>query len=102
MDECQLCHRPKDDHGPGKIRHKFVGLNDSMSLQEDDRPHVTGDAQHPASQGPVRSLLGGDPILRLALIRKGLITSEELDKIEQELKGAGIAVAEAVGKPRDR
>jgi len=35
--------------------------------------------------------LMGDPILRMALIRKGVITPEDLDAVEQELKVSGLA-----------
>jgi hypothetical protein len=33
----------------------------------------------------------GDSVLRLALLRAGLITVADLEKVEAELKGAGIA-----------
>jgi hypothetical protein len=102
MDECQICRRPRSAHLAGKFRHAFVGLNESPSLREDDRPHESGDSDRPASQGPVRNTMGGDPILRMALIRAGVITIEDLEAVEKELRGAGIAVAETMGQSRGR
>jgi hypothetical protein len=99
VEECQLCHRPSTDHGPGRIKHKFVGLEGPRGLRVETTAGDQAPKGGPASQGPVRSLLGGDPILRLALIRKGLVTADEIAGIEAELRGAGIAVAEAVVQP---
>lgn len=103
MDEkCRICQKPKALHLSGRIRHAFVGETDSTQLREDDRPHQSGAGDRPASQGPVRNTIGGDPILRLALIRAGVITIEDLEAVEKELRGAGVAIAEAVGQPGGR
>lgn len=103
--KCRICGGSKQDHLDAglKIRHAFVGPNDSMRLREAARPSRDDESAMPASQGSVGNALRGDPILRLLLIRKGIISPDELSAVEQELKGAGFAWAEStMGQPRDR
>lgn len=90
---CRVCGRPRSDH---RGRHMFIGPGDPLKLREGPSRDDRGD-DAPASQGPVRSLTGGDPVLRMALIRKGLISPEDLDEVERELGAAGIATSEPLG-----
>lgn len=99
IEPCQLCHRSVDEHGLDKIRHAFVGAEGPRGLRVETNAGDQAPRGNPEAQGPVRSLLGGDPILRLALIRKGIVTADDIAGIEAELRGAGIAVAEAVVQP---
>lgn len=101
---CRICSRPKADHldAMSSIRHAFVGPNDSMKLRESARPSRDDESPVPATQGSVGNALRGDPILRLVLIRKGILSPDDLSEVEQELKGAGFAWAEnpgTVGQP---
>lgn len=42
--------------------------------------------------------LRGDPVLRMALIRKGLITTDDLTQVEAELRASGVAATKAVAQ----
>lgn len=92
IDPCTICGKPRADH---PYRHRFVGYGDAQQTlfksTENDDDASSIDEARPSSQGSVRIAQGGDPVLRLALLRKGLITLEDLDAINAELKGAGVA-----------
>lgn len=89
-DYCKTCGKPRSNH---PFRHAFVGVGDSPALVE--VPVVTpGPPDRPPlglGEDRVRVMPPGDSILRLALMRAGLITVEDLEKVEAELKGAGVA-----------
>lgn len=86
-DRCRTCGHPRDDH---PFRHAFVGVGDSPALIEVP-PKVPPPPDSPNPEQRVRVMPPGDSVLRLALLRAGVITVEDLDKIEAELKGAGVA-----------
>lgn len=102
IDPCTICHKPKADHN---YRHAWVGYGDPQQTlfksTENDAPASSIDEARPSSQGSVRIAPGGDPILRMALLRKGVITLADLDAIDAELKGAGVAYhdSDSVVKP---
>lgn len=87
---CQTCGKPEDNH---PYRHAFVGVGDSPALIEVRPPTLPPpDGQvEENSQARVRVLPPGDSVLRLALMRAGVISVEDLEKVEAELKGAGVA-----------
>lgn len=88
-DECRICHRPKEDHL--NFRHEFVPADGSSILLEklaDDALPASGD---PSTQVKIRSIPGGDPVLRMALIRAGIITTADLSAVEEELRATGVA-----------
>lgn len=91
-DYCRTCGKPKSDH---PYRHAFVGVGDSPALIEvrPQTPPPPADATTVGvdSQARVRVLPPGDSVLRLALMRAGVISVEDLDKIEAELKSSGVA-----------
>lgn len=86
-DWCQVCTHPRSDH---PYRHAFIGKNDQQGLTE-VRPPTVPPPDQEATPASVRVAPPGDPVLRLVLIRKGLISLEDIDGVEAELKGAGIA-----------
>ena len=94
IETCTVCGKPKDNH---PFRHAFASTFTGNTLKAAPK-------EEPEDSTPSRDIqLGGDPVLRLALIRRGIITPDDLSCIEQELKGAGIAVSNtAVGEPRNR
>ena len=95
-DYCTICGKPRSAH---PFRHAFASTSTGNTLQAMTAEEASQD-DDPPSMGV--SQLGGDPILRLALIRRGIITPDDLTYVEDELKGAGIAVSENMGKPRER
>jgi hypothetical protein len=93
IDVCMLCGCKKDDHKT--MHHLFVDENQDPSLSLNKSRGDSSNHDHPGSQGLNGSALRGDPVMRLLLIRKGVITPEELSAIEDELKISGIAQAVA-------
>lgn len=100
IDPCTICGKPKANH---PYRHAWVGYgSDRSGLFENTAPQKPEsnenraldqsiDQANPSSQGRIRNALQGDPVLRLALIRKGLLTVQDLDDIEAELRASGVA-----------
>ena len=100
-DSCSVCGHLRSEH---PYRHAFVGPSDQQVLHEvtpDTPPPPREPGDPPAS---VRVSPPGDSVLRLALLRLGVITLADLEVIEAELRGAGLAFhdPETMGKPRDR
>ena len=91
-EHCTICHIPQHAHNMPNILHEFRSPGQQPSL-------VARSQQSPAAhegnrQGANRELptsAGSDAILRLALLRKGIITVADLDFIEAELRVAGKA-----------
>ena len=93
-DECRICHLPRERHTAGEIHHRFVGENDAGGLSHNDSPAESRDDDAGKPQGPNKVHLksvGSDSVLRLALMRKGIILNEDLEAIEEELRVAGVA-----------
>lgn len=80
---CPICGRLEPDHDLEK--HK--ALHDQASGRARERS--AGDASAP--QREVRA--PRDPVLRALLIRKGVISADELAKAEDELRSTGALLA---------
>ena len=94
---CRICHVPLLSHGG--MKHKF--------RSEEDRQQglipakASADASSNAGDRSRESLgvaLSGDPVLRMALIRKGLITPDDLTAVEAELRASGVAAVKPVAQ----
>lgn len=85
MATCATCGRdydPDNIQGTHPFRHPVDGpLNDSGQMKQSP------------NRDPVQGLTT-DPILRLVLIEKGLITVADLDAAEAKLKASGMVIAE--------
>lgn len=82
-DICKICKRPKSDHN--NLFHAFsVTGTLEKTLGADDRKQRV-----PASLKRPQAALKGDPVLRMAMVRKGLVTADELEEIENELRSTG-------------
>ena len=92
-DRCRICDKPKAEHA--EMRHEFVPLDAERNtgLRPQKSSSDASSSSAPESQGSLRVARGGDPVLRLALIRAGVITAQDLDNIEAELKASGLASA---------
>lgn len=92
IDPCTICHKPKADH---PYRHAWVGYSTGTSAlfesTGNDSPASSSQSELPSSQGSTRVLPTGDPVLRIALLRKGILTLDDLASVEAELRGAGVA-----------
>lgn len=91
-DLCLVCHKPRSNHN---FLHRFAELGgpNSLIIRTDENDESMNDRSQgdPVAQGRVRMPTTGDPVLRMALIRKGVITPKDLDDVEEELKATGVA-----------
>lgn len=96
-DVCTVCFKNRAEHGD--MKHVFRGRDDR---QQSLRPHkASADASSNAGDRSQESLgvaLSGDPVLRMALIRKGLITPDDLTAVEAELRASGVAAVKPVAQ----
>lgn len=83
---CTICRKPKLGHN---YHHQFSspGSRTNGLVKSSDAPS----APSVQSEGSVRIPSGGDPMLRMVLLRKGLITVADLDEVEAELRATGVA-----------
>lgn len=80
---CQLCHQTEEWHREHHPKHAFVGPDDDPRLHED-----------PGPEKPSVSMRG-DPVLRLALVKAGVIEEGQISEAEfwvREAAAAGSAV----------
>lgn len=93
-DHCTTCGKPRDNH---PYRHAFTSRRSpSTSLRPVEDVQLPNDASSaPArpSQGAIGSAMRGDPVLRIALIRAGVITVADIEAVEAELRVSGYAEA---------
>lgn len=97
-DECVICHLPEQAHKDRKMVHRFQPVGGSSALiptepeneiARDDRRIDHASSARQAPQGSVRMPSISDPVLRMALIRRGVITVADLDEVEAELRATG-------------
>lgn len=98
---CAVCHKPKGNH---PYKHSFVPETESASLRSrDNHPSNQSSSRPTGAQGRVRNAQIGDPVLRLIMLRKGIITVDDLNQVETELTASGVASYEPspLGESRD-
>jgi hypothetical protein len=89
---CQICHLPKQTHIDKDIIHRYVPPGAPISLES--RRRDDGDdrrSRRDVDQGSVRIAQSGDPVLRMILIRAGVISVADIQRIEDELRASGAA-----------
>jgi hypothetical protein len=79
---CEVCRQTKAWHEEHRPQHEF-----SLDGQLRRAQPMTVEAPMPNVSIP------SDPILRLVLIEKGLITSEDLAEAEAKLRSTGVLIA---------
>lgn len=91
MSDCAICHIPRAKHNTPNILHEFCEPGQQASLVH--RTIESPDAHEGIAQGSNGTPLtvSSDAILRLALLRRGVITTDDLDEIEKELRVTGVA-----------
>jgi hypothetical protein len=82
MGLCQICQQPWEWHEQHHPRHQFIGSEDDPRL---------GLAQVPTPSNSMR----GDPVLRLALIKAGVISEVNISEAEVWVREAA-ATGQAV------
>jgi len=92
IEPCTICHKPRAAHN---YRHAWTGFSTTTSALFEQTGHSSGGDQpatgDPVTQGRVRIASTGDPVLRMVLLRKGIITVEDLNAVEEELRATGVA-----------
>lgn len=90
---CEICNRPRHEHGG--FKHEFVSYGEAMTLRlaenGNDRAQSSHDSSRTGPEGRLRIASTGDPVLRMALIRAGVITVQDIDNVEAELRVSGAA-----------
>ena len=104
---CVICRRSLDWHRYNETAHKFSPMGQVGALDKTFGPRKKEEAPSlPRKGGPdvvrVQEGLPQDPVLRLVLLRKGIITLEELAETEKEVRdakqrGAGVVFISSPG-----
>lgn len=94
---CKICGRTRAEHGD--LVHEFSADGSLVKNESSNR----SSERVPGSQKAPQATLKGDPVLRMVMVRKGLITPEELKEVEDELRATGAVfdVHSARGDGRD-
>lgn len=87
---CELCPMTRGQHRKaqekGLVKHIFSedGNLTAIKPPKDDKKKPEG------VPSGVYSIPGGDPVLRMILVEKGIITTDELDHVESLLRSVGV------------
>lgn len=85
---CGLCSLDKETHKMfernGKVHHKFSVEGKLKRIKEEDKVKAGKPAQ----------VISGDPALRLLLIEKGIITDDDLARVNEELRTKGYYIVD--------
>ncbi|MGH9907906.1 MAG: hypothetical protein ACRD8U_20245 [Pyrinomonadaceae bacterium] len=89
MDKCKVCGQDYKWHTEHDQQHTFVSVDqqgglDQLGRKGQDKPLTTRDKPKPAIA------FGFDPVLRIALLKKGIVSATDLVAAEQELRDATI------------
>jgi hypothetical protein len=84
---CTICHRDREAHRTMHHQFQSPGQPGVLVQQSVKAP----EAPHSGTNPTVRLPSASDPILRMALIRAGVITVAQLDEVEEELRATGVA-----------
>lgn len=91
-DECTICHKPKSAHVAGQIIHSFSPFGQPIGLfQRTEEAPPPPDAVTSQPRMEVKLPSSSDPVLRLVLLRAGLITVADIEAVERELRATGVA-----------
>lgn len=91
-EECRTCGQTYDWHREHKPVHPFntgqAGIKALLGARRDRDPQRDGSGAQRGSQAASRVVWPTDPVLRVALIRKGVITTDDLREAEDMLKAS--------------
>lgn len=104
---CQLCQQTKSWHEEHKPHHLFNSDSDQLLIQQSSRevlapqpnPRPGGPGPiYPPPSSPPQLSFPSDPVLRMALIEAGVLTTQDLDTAEKKLQAlipnGGMAMAQ--------
>lgn len=89
---CTICRHTRAEHAEREFKHAFSppGGKTGGLFKKTDASEVMA----PPPGGALRKLPPGDPVLRMALIRLGVVTVEALEQVEAELRATGMSFGE--------
>lgn len=92
-DKCTACGRSPDDHQG--MRHPFSAKGSSTSWLKPQKERMSEPVNVTAPRTPSlpQSVMPFDPVLRQALIAKGVITPDDLDVAEKIIRSLGLGGA---------
>lgn len=92
--KCSVCNQTLAWHEHHHPVHKFTTAGGALELETADnhRGH-----EQPSSDSPAQRTLQGDPVLRLVLIQKGVISTDDLTATEAMLLATGAIVTRPGG-----
>lgn len=102
---CTICHKPAIEHEERGFKHRFSPPGQPSALfARTDQAQSSSSQRTSGAQGAIRIPTAGDPVLRMALIRKGVLTVADLDEVEAELRATGVAGydPQSLGEPGSR
>lgn len=90
---CRMCGRPEEAHAD--LRHPFIKQGQEIDTDFFKKKENESVISPPGNtSGPVMqtSSLPFDPVLRTALINKGILTMEDLEEAEKFIRAVGGAL----------
>lgn len=81
---CKVCGKTAEEHKT--LMHRFTERGGLAKKGKGD----DASSGVPGSQKAPSAALTGDPVLRVALIRAGIISPDDLTAVEEELRASGI------------
>ena len=88
-----LCFCGRDRRSHTGLAHEY-STTGTLKRKDDADDSVSSSSAIPGDaevETRLQNMPNGDPILRMVLIRAGLITADQLTEVENELKATGIS-----------
>jgi hypothetical protein len=91
---CTMCQRPEEAHA--ELRHPFTPEGKNAGTEwlkpKESTPGFVGPSGNTSSPVIQTSSLPFDPVLRTALLKKGLLTMEDLEEADAFIRAVGGAL----------
>jgi hypothetical protein len=91
-ERCGTCGHTRQWHKDNKPMHPFndgqAGAKAFLGSRRDRDPQSRGNGAQRGSEDPPRVVWPTDPVLRVALIQTGVLTSDDLRKAEDTLRAS--------------
>lgn len=104
-EKCKTCGNSWEWHQEQQPRHPFndgqAGATAFLGLKDRKRGHRVGDDGNGPQRGPQASPWPLDPVLRVALINKGVITPQDLRDAEEVIRATTAQFEQTVKESRD-
>lgn len=90
LELCTICSKTREEHKTRNMVHSFspYGRPTSLFEKSPEAPQPPPDQPRSTVRLPSGST---DPVLRMVLLRKSLITVADIEAVEEELRATGVA-----------